>query len=298
MKRKTFSALTFLVLISFTACSQQVDKKADHQECKAAPKEELVKQKEQHPYGGWYCPDNLYGFPAVNLQDWKEVPVVNGRMPSKEETQNGSSLIFVDQEKYPNAKALDMEMPRLATFYNDFTKREEIIIVIQALNVDQDSVVGFRYLNGGNGSARLSEVSFMDENSLEVKPDSRFVAFQLNIKAGQETIWKVLTNSMGADEKAKEQNTNEGMQRPNLSYVYPKAGELTSTTAQLWYGSYYIQNDYTDNLFTEKFFLREDPNSGTTELNVVCGPFTDDYEAQYELLNQWAQSVKSLSEIF
>ena len=76
MKRKTFLALTFLTLLSLTACSQQSDKKVDHLECKAAPEKELVKQKEPHQYGGWYCPDNLYGFPAVDIQDWKEVPVV------------------------------------------------------------------------------------------------------------------------------------------------------------------------------------------------------------------------------
>ena len=33
-----------------------------------------------HQYGGWYCPDNLGGFPAVDILDWNDVPVVNGRM--------------------------------------------------------------------------------------------------------------------------------------------------------------------------------------------------------------------------
>ena len=295
MKRKTFLALTFLTLLSLTACSQQSDKKVDHLGCKAAPEKELVKQKEPHQYGGWYCPDNLYGFPAVDIQDWKEVPVVNGRMPSKEETQDGTSLIFVDQEKYPDAKPLDMKMPRLANFYNDFTKREELIIVIQALHVQQASVVGFRYLNGGNGSARLSEVSFIDETIEDAFLESKFVSFRLNINAGQEKIWKVLINSGPKVIK----QTNEGaMQRPNLSYTYPKAGELTSTTAELWYGSYYMQNDYKNNLYTEKFFLREDTNTGITELNVVCGPFTDDYEAQYKLLDHWAKNIKTFSEVF
>jgi len=295
MKRKTFSALAFLTLISFTACSQQSDKKVDNQQCKTAPEKQLVKQKEPHQYGGWYCPDNLYGFPAVDIQDWEEVPVINGRMPSKEETQDGTSLIFVDQEKYPDAKPLDMKMPRLANFYNDFTKREELIIVIQALHIQQDSVVGFRYLNGGNGSARLSEVSFMDETKVDAFPKSKFVSFRLPIKAGQEKIWKVLINSGPKVIK----QTNEGaIQRPNLSYTYPKAGELTSTTAELWYGSYYMQNDYANNLYSEKFFLREDANTGITELNVVCGPFTDDYEAQYKLLDHWAKNIKTFSEVF
>ena len=68
-----------------------------------------IKKQEPHKYGGWYCPDNLNGFPAVDISNWESVPVVNGRMATKEETHNGISLIFVDDLKYPNAKALDID---------------------------------------------------------------------------------------------------------------------------------------------------------------------------------------------
>ena len=119
---------------------------------------------EPHKYGGWYCPDNLNGFPAVDINNWEDVPVINGRMPTQDETQTEASLIFIDIEKYPNAKPLDLKMPQLARFYNNHSRKEEIVIVIQAINVSNDSVVGFRYLNGGNGSARFNEVNFVDDN--------------------------------------------------------------------------------------------------------------------------------------
>ena len=68
---------------------------------------------EPHKYGGWYCPDNLNGFPAVDIHNWEDVPVINGRMPTQDETQTEASLIFIDIEKYPNAKPLDLKMPQL-----------------------------------------------------------------------------------------------------------------------------------------------------------------------------------------
>ena len=46
-------------------------------------------------------------------------------------------------------------MPKLARFYNIHSGKRELVIIIQALNISNDSIVGFRYLNGGNGSARL-----------------------------------------------------------------------------------------------------------------------------------------------
>ena len=61
---------------------------------------QLDANKKTHDYGNWYCPDNLNGFPAVDIKKWESVPVVNGRMATMEETQNGTSLIFIDNQKY------------------------------------------------------------------------------------------------------------------------------------------------------------------------------------------------------
>ena len=96
-----------------------------------------------YPYGGWYCPDNLYGFPPVNAAELASVPAVNGRMPTKEETQNGISLMYFDPAEYPTAKPLDMNMPCLAHYYFNNTKQTELVIVILAISVDADTAVAF-----------------------------------------------------------------------------------------------------------------------------------------------------------
>ncbi len=299
MKNSMFKILIVFCLTSLTACSQNhepgISKDVEADQISGPIK------TEPHRYGGWYCPDNLNGFPAVDIRDWKNVPVVNGRMATKEETQNGTSLIFVDAEKYPNAKPLDMSMPKLATFYNGSSGREEFIIVIQAITVDNDSIVGFRYLNGGNGSARLRDVRFLDANEIERIPASRFVAKDIEIKAAPSEVWDVLTNPENAN--ALQQIIDKGhklkadwRKTANLNYHYANSGNLTGAFADKLYGNYYIQNDYDQSGFTEKFLLLVVEQTKHTELKIVSGPFGADYESQKDILNNWAQKVKELSE--
>lgn len=150
--------------------------------------------KKQHPYGAWSCPDNLRGFPPVNVQELDKVKVVANRLPTKEETQSGTSLIFIDEEKYPNAKPFDIGLPRIARHYSQYTKKNELVVVIQAIIIDKDTIVGFRYLNGGNGSAWYKEVSFVPENEISELGATPFVSLKKEINASSEKIWNTITS--------------------------------------------------------------------------------------------------------
>jgi len=259
--------------------------------------------KEPHKYGGWYCPDNLTGFPAVDINNWESVPVVNGRMATKQETQNGTSLIFVDDEKYPDAKPLDIKMPKLARFYNYRSGKEETIIVIQALNISNDSVVGFRYLNGGNGSARFDEVRILSDNEIRYILPSRFVTLNIKINATKDEIWEVLTKSEYSkilqtifDKENKLKSDWNKSSKVNFIYLY--GGFITSEFAGNLYGNQYIQIDseYEIYQYVEKFLVSENDQTKKSELHIVCGPYGDDFEDQIFILNAWAQKVKELSE--
>jgi len=300
MKTKALKVLIAVVLTSFTSCSQNSTlETTDDSENQVAATSTV--QTEPHRYGGWYCPDNLRGFPAINISDWKNVPVVNGRMPTKEETQNGTSLIFVDTEAYPNAKPLDMTLPKLATYFNYSSKREEYIIVIQAVNVDNDSIVGFRYLNGGNGSARLNEIKMLSDTEINAIMASKFVTLTITIAVEPVKVWEVLTKNESAKalhsifDKNNALNT-DWKNQSNVNFIYPKSGLLMAGFADLMFGSYYIQNDYSYLNYSEKFFLAENKELKHTELKIVCGPFGDDFEVQKTIINNWAQKVKTLSE--
>ncbi len=300
MKSKSFVVAIIVCSFSFISCSQNNNIVEIKEKEESNQKEETTKT-EPHRYGGWYCPDNLNGFPAVNIANWKEVPVVNGRMATKEETQNGSSLILVDVEKYPNAKALDISLPKLASIYNRHSKREELIIVIQAINVDNDSVVGFRYLNGGNGSARLNEVKFLTEDEIAMIPSSKFVSHQIKIKATQEEVWEVLTKIENAEALQQIFDKNNQLKTDwrsmsNVNFQYPNRGTLTSSYAGKLFGNFYIQNDFDHLGYNEKFLLLTNDQTKNTELKIVCGPYADDFETQKVILDKWAQKVKELSE--
>ena len=256
-----------------------------------------------HEYGGWYCPDNLGGFPAVDILDWSAVPVVNGRMATQEETQNGTSLIFVDADKYPDARPLDMKMPRLARFFNVQSDKNELVIVIQALAISNDSIVGFRYLNGGNGSARLNEVTLLADDEIERLAPARFVQFNVPIQADADAVWSVLTSDEYSatlqatfdPENALEPDWNQWAE---VNFNYPESGAITRAFAGDVWGSFYIQIDCQSeqNQYVEKFLLSRSQTSKETTLSITCGPYGTDFMAQESILEKWAAEVKKLSE--
>ena len=302
MPNKTLIAFCLVCATALISCSESNVQAVNKEEAPAIQKENTATQ-EQHRYGGYYCPDNLGGFPAMDIANWKSVPVVNGRMPTREETQNGTSLIFVDQEKFPNAKPLDMEMPKLARFFNRNSGKEEIIIVIQALNVSNDSVVGFRYLNGGNGSAYMNQVRFLSDEEIESISSSRFVSLNINIDATKAAVWDVLTKPESYEAlKAifdKENTLWDGWNKSSkVNFKYLERGTSTSEYAGELYGNMYIQIDSErgDDQYVEKFFVSENEETKTAELVIACGPYGDDFERQEAILNKWAQKVKELSE--
>jgi hypothetical protein len=192
-------------------------------------------------------------------------------------------------------------MPRLASFYNNSSRRDELIIVIQAINVSNDSIVGFRYLNGGNGSARLNEVRFLTANEIAMKPKARFVTHSIKVNATQDEIWKVLTKPEFVKPLEQFFDTNNNLKLDwwklsNVNFRYPNAGDLSSSYANKLYGNYYIQNDYKLLDYSEKFLLLENKETKVTELKISCGPYGDDFESQKSVLSNWAQKVKALSE--
>ena len=300
MKIKMLVALIVLCLGSVSSYSQNSD---DNKGGEKSNKKAETKKSEPHRYGGWYCPDNLNGFPAVDINNWESVAVVNGRMATREETQNGTSLIFVDAEKYPNAKPLDIKMPKLARYYNRASGKKEIIIVIQALNISNDSIVGFRYLNGGNGSARLNEVKLLSDSEIENISSSRFVSIDIKINATQNKVWNVLTKPEHTKAlQAIFDKENTFMARSDdgvsVNFAYAGGGMITSEFAGDVWGNQYIQIDCQtgDYQYVQKFLLLENKETNSTELQIVCGPYGDDFDSQESILDNWAAKVKVLSE--
>ena len=132
-----------------------------------AAQDSFNKERGQTSNSGWFCPDNISMFPPVEIKSWNKVPVVNGRLPTFEETQNGTSLIYYDINKTPDAKAYDTTLPKLASFFCPATKKEETVIVIQIVQTKKDTVVGYRFLTGGNGTHDFRDFHFLTDSEIK-----------------------------------------------------------------------------------------------------------------------------------
>lgn len=228
--------------------------------------------------------------------------MIRNRFPSKEETQTEASLIFVDTLEYPNSRILDINLPKLARYYNRNTKRSEYVILIQAFRVNTDSIVGFRYLNGGNGSAHLAEVTPLKDAEIDSILQSKFVSIDLTIKGTEEKVWKVLTDINYSKTftflKEKDHNIPENWRdSTNFNFYYANSGQSLSHFAQKHYGNFYLQNDYSNMNYTEKIFLKLNVSEGTCTMKLVFGPFHSDYNSQRKRIIDWKASVKFMSEI-
>lgn len=261
------------------------------------------KKRPLHPYGGWSCPDNIYGFPPVDIAEWDKVPVVNDRLPTKEETMNGTSLMYFDTNELPDAKPIDMKMPRLARYYSDFTGKNELVIVIQAVEAKGDSVVGFRYLNGGNGSAWFDQVDFMEDKTSKAFNSAPFVSLSTSIEASNIDVWDAITNpvfNLQRNQPFEGKNLIETtwLKGENVEYLFApnsftKYGKITS----LW-ENLYIQMDYNfdGQHYVQKVLMLKNPDTGMTDLNVISGPHATEFSKHYKHWENWMNTIKEISE--
>lgn len=313
MNFRLVSISVFTCVLSFfiSACGQQeqlpdqVEQAANTapEPAVATDQQEIPYVSKMHPYGGWYCPDNLRGFPAVNVADFENVPVVNGRLPTKDETRNGTSLMYFDIKEIPSARPLDMQMPKLARYFNEYTKKNELVIVIQAVVAEQDTVVGFRYINGGNGSAWFHDVSFLSEEEVKAEKSADFVETGIEIMAMPEKIFDIITNEKYANELG-----DILMEGAHYESIWKEGAKVEMFNAEgerlqrgyitIFWDGVYIQVDY-DNQgehYVEKLFVSTQRESDRSELLVVTGPYKDNVLPHQIAWEDWVAKVKELSE--
>lgn len=114
------------------------------------------------------CPDDK-NFPPVEIKLWKETPVVNHRLPTYEETTNGTAIFHYGEKENSVVKPFYLTLPKLAYFPNPLTKLNEIVIVIQIVQTANDTIVGYRYLTGGCGGSLYHNFNFLTDDELKKK---------------------------------------------------------------------------------------------------------------------------------
>lgn len=298
-----FSILTIVsMLFGFVSCSSQ-EKAKETSQATVEQTEPLVLIKEEpHQYGGWYCPDN-FGFVPVDIHNLDEVPAIAGRLPSEEELQNNKSLISVDTIKYPDARALDMELPRVGRIYAAGKSTSELVIVIQAIIVSGDTIVGYRFPSGGNGSAWLSEVSFLSDDELDGFGSQPFFYSKSILKASKEDIWRAIGQTdyfkkLGEKFDNREFFASEWTSDSHARLNLDDKGEQAKGNVGTVFGNVYLQIDYNrDGLhYSEKLLMIEHQEDNSTELFFASGPFPQGFEKQKSNWDSWVEAVKKMSE--
>ena len=259
--------------------------------------------REPHKYGGWYCPDNLGGFPPMDIQNFEQVSVIRNRLPTKEETRTGASLMFFDPTEFPDARPLDLKLPRVAKIYSFQSKMKELVIVIQAIVSSNDTVVGFRYPNGGNGTSWFQEVTFLSDNEVKKIGPAPFVYVSTEIAASKQEIWNAATRTKYMQNLAVkfgkkaffESNWNN---ESSTKLIFNAFGmKARGVVSSLW-GNLYIHIDYDNNGFhsSEKMLVFTNEKNDSAYMHFVSGPHPLDFEQKNEKWKNWLTEVKGLSE--
>ena len=103
----------------------------------------------------------------VNVDKWKSVPCVKGRLATDQDTKAGRA-VFVFKGEAGSIRPVDITLPRCA-IWHDADRQEEVpVVCIQAEEKDGKKVVGFRIVKGGLGAGLLSELTLLEA------PDARF----------------------------------------------------------------------------------------------------------------------------
>lgn len=300
-KYKTFNILIVLCLTSLTSCSQN-DIPVDHKDIKVSDQKNETIKTEPHRYGGWYCPDN-FGFVPVDIQKLDEVPAIADRLPTQQELHDNMSLINVDTAKYPDARALEMDLPRVARVYSNHNGMEELIIVIQAIVVQEDTIVGYRFANGGNGSAWMSDVTFLSEEEVADMGSQPFFYSRSVLKASTEDIWRAVSKTdyfkqLGEKFDKQEFFSSEWNSDSQAHLNFDTDGEKATGYVGMVYGNYYLHIDYNRDGFhySEKLLMMENHEDNTTELFFASGPYPEGFEKQKSNWDSWVKAVKKASE--
>ncbi len=285
--------------ISLLSCAQE-EKIAEPK--KVSVSEEILIAKANnhrmpHPYGGWYCPDN-FGFKPVNIQELDQVPAIHDRLPTKEEASNGTSLIYVDSSKYPDAFPLEMELPRLAKIYNPYKEMSELIIVIQAIVIGEDTILGYRFPSGGNGSAWIGQVSFLSKNAVDEMGHQPMIYKKSTLKGKREDVWSYFTKSKYAKDLGIKFNevsffssewTGDSRRQLKIDNEYVQAKGWIANH----YGCIYMQLDYLiqGEQYTEKMLICDSEEEGYSDLHFAAGPFFSGMEKEEK---KWSMLVEEI----
>jgi len=105
-------------------------------------------------------------WPAIDIKSWDKTPAINGRVANEDDVKKGLAIYFIKNNGVDHS-AYKIELPKLAYLTDADTKKEELVVVIQVECTPQDTVAGYRNIDGGNGACMLYELNFLDNEKIK-----------------------------------------------------------------------------------------------------------------------------------
>ena len=235
----------------------------------------------------------------MDIRNLEQTPVIADRLPTEEETRSGKSLMFVDTEQFPDARPLDIDLPRIGRVYTQHSSMKELVVVIQAIVVQGDTVLGYRFPNGGNGSAWWSDVELLNAEEVDALGSTPFVYKKIEIEATTEEIWASFSETFYARQLAEKFNENvflnsQWTDDTRAKFNFENGDDRGIGMVMNMYGNLYMHIDYELNgqHYAEKLLVGEDKERGATEIHFVAGPFPEDINKANEQWQKWTAELK------
>lgn len=109
--------------------------------------------------------DNEHKWTAFEINSWKTIPVINGKIATESDAKNGVAVFCL--KNIAEHKAFEIDLPKLAYLTNENDNSKKLIVVIQAESTEKGVVIGYRSPNGGNGACFLYELEFLSTEEIE-----------------------------------------------------------------------------------------------------------------------------------
>jgi hypothetical protein len=102
----------------------------------------------------------------LDIRNWSQTPCIKDRLATKDDVDAGMAVFYINN---PSAMMpLKVKLPACAIHTDQDTRAETPVVMIQAEKFQGQKLIGYRFLDGGNGIGLLSEFTVLGA------PDKRF----------------------------------------------------------------------------------------------------------------------------
>lgn len=101
---------------------------------------------------------------AYKKNEWDKVAFIRNRIANKEDVIAGRAVFYIEdvEKEYHSYLPIPTSIPSLVFQVDSETRIKTLAVIIQAEKVNEDSIIGVRYFEGGNGICSLNEIEFIE----------------------------------------------------------------------------------------------------------------------------------------